>query len=150
MQPPAAARGSELEWQFDAQDLRPVQRWIDAAAAAGDNGVTIAPGKTINQVDTYLDTPDRRLERAGYSVRVRRRAKPPAEATMKSLANGAAGDGLVVRLELAEPLDGDDPTAVASAPGQVGERVRALVAAQGVVPLFDVQTRRRAFALAAD
>jgi CHAD domain-containing protein len=150
MQPPAAARGSELEWQFDAQDLRPVQRWIDAAAAAGDSGVTIAPGKTINQVDTYLDTPDRRLERAGYSVRVRRRAKPPAEATMKSLANGAGADGLVVRLELAEPLDGDDPAAVARAPGQVGERVRALVASQGVVPLFDVQTRRRAFALAAD
>jgi CHAD domain-containing protein len=151
MQPSAAVRGSELEWQFDAQDLRPVRRWVDAAAAAGDRGVTIAPGKTINQVDTYLDTPDRRLERAGYSVRIRKSRQSPVEATMKSLAsNGARSDGLLVRLELAEPLDGEEPAAVARAPGPVGQRVRALGASLDVVPLFDVQTRRRAFELAAD
>jgi CHAD domain-containing protein len=151
MQPPVAARGSEVEWQFDAQDLRPVRRWLDASAASGDRAVSIAPGTTINQVDTYLDTADRRLERAGYSVRVRRRPKLPAEATMKSLArNGAGADGLVVRLELAEQLDVDEPAAVVRAPGPVGERVRALVASRSVEPLFDVQTRRRPFALAAD
>jgi CHAD domain-containing protein len=151
MQPSAAVRDSELEWQFDAQDLRPVRRWVDAAAAAGDRGVTIAPGKTIDQVDTYLDTPDRRLERAGYSVRIRKSRQSPAEATMKSLAsNGARSDGLLVRLELAEPLDGEEPAAVARAPGPVGQRVRALGVSRNVVPLFDVQTRRRAFELAAD
>src|SRR5436190_13629960 len=150
MQPPAAVRDSELEWQFEAPDLRPIRRWIDAAATSGDGRVTIAPGTTINQVDTYLDTPDRRLERAGYSVRVRRRPKLPAEATMKSLArNGAGADGLVARLELAEELDVDEPAAVVNAPGPVGERLRALVASRGVVPLFDVQTRRRAFRLTA-
>jgi CHAD domain-containing protein len=148
MQPKVAVRDSELEWQFEAPDLRPIRRWIDAAATSGDRGVTIAPGTTINQVDTYLDTPDRRLERAGYSVRVRRRPKLRAEATMKSLArDGAGADGLVARLELAEELEVDDPAAVLRAPGPVGERVRALVASRGVVPLFDVQTRRRAFRL---
>jgi triphosphatase len=150
MQGTEAVRDTELEWQFDAPDLRPIRRWIDAAAAGGDSGVAIVPGKTVNQVDTYLDTPDRRLERAGYSVRVRRSRKGSAEATMKSLSsNGAAADGLVVRLELAEDLDADDPGAVVRAPGPVGERVRALGGSKGVVPLFDVQTRRRAFALTA-
>src|SRR6266545_393421 len=151
MEPPAAVRDSELEWQFDAQDLRPVRRWIDAAAAAGDDAVTIGPGKTVSQVDTYLDTPDRRLERAGYSVRVRRSRQLPAEATMKSLASDGGGMvGLRIRRELAEQVEGDDATAVARAPGPVGERVRALVASKKVAPLFDVQTRRRTFALATD
>ena len=128
-----------------------MSRWIEAAAGArGIGEVTIAAGHTVRQVDTYLDTKDRRLDRAGYTVRVRRLPRTAPEATLKSLApEGAAPEALRVRLELAEELNADEPTAVALAPGPVGERVRALVGPRKLVPLFDVQTRRRIFPLAA-
>jgi triphosphatase len=134
----------EIEWQFEAQDLRLVLRWIEGVDAAGAGPVTLTPGRTINHVDTYLDTEDRRLDRAGYSVRLRRARRPPYEATLKSL-DGAGPEGMRVRLELEEPVERNDPAAVAAAPGPVGERVRALVGGRKLVPLFDVQTRRRVF-----
>jgi CHAD domain-containing protein len=140
---------AEIEWQLDAQDLRVVARWLENAEAADGTGpVTIAPGRTRNHVDTYLDTEDRRLDRAGYSVRLRRARGAGGEATLKSLDAGDA-DGVRVRLELEEPLDADDPAAVADAPGEVGRRVRALVGGRKLVPLFDLQTRRRVFLLTA-
>jgi inorganic triphosphatase YgiF len=98
---------AEIEWQFEAQDLRLVLRWIESAAGGADP-VTIMAGRTTSHVDTYLDTADRRLDRAGYSVRLRRSRRPPCEATLKSL-DGAGPDALRVRLELAEPLERDDP-----------------------------------------
>src|SRR5580765_3218155 len=133
----------EIEWQLEAQDLRLVARWLESADT---NGVTVGHGPTVNQLDTYLDTEDRRLDRAGYSVRVRRPRGRPAEATFKSLAP-IGPDALRVRLELAEEVDGDDPNAITQAPGAVGRRVRALVGPRRLVPLFDVQTRRRVFPL---
>jgi CHAD domain-containing protein len=137
---------AEIEWQLEAQDLRLVLRWIESTAAEDADGVTISDGPTLNHVDTYLDTEDRRLDRAGYSMRVRRSRRLPPEATLKAL-NGAGEDALRIRRELAEELDEDEPTAVARAPGAVGERVRALVGSRKLVPLFDLQTRRRVFPL---
>jgi triphosphatase len=142
-----SATGSEIEWQLDAPDLRPVRRWIEDAADGTIQGVTISAAHTENHVDTYLDTADRRLDRAGYSVRLRRVRGRAAEATLKSL-DDAAVDGLRSRLELAEEIDVEEPTAIAGAPGAVGRRVRALIGSRKLVPLFDVQTRRRIFPLA--
>jgi inorganic triphosphatase YgiF len=141
--------GAEIEWQFDAPDLRPVVRWIGSAAASdGADRIKIAPGRSDNHIDTYLDTEDRRLDRAGYSVRLRRSRRPPAEATMKTL-DDARPDALRIRRELAEQLELDEPTAIAHAPGPVGERVRDLVGRRKLVPLFELHTRRRVFPLAA-
>jgi hypothetical protein len=139
---------AEIEWQFEAQDLRLVLRWIESAAGAGADPVTVAAGRTVNHVDTYLDTEDRRLDRAGYSVRLRRSRRPPDEATIKSL-DGAGPDALRVRVELVEPLERDDPATVRDAPGPVGKRVRALVGSRKPVPLFDLQTKRRLFPIEA-
>jgi CHAD domain-containing protein len=142
---------TEVEWHLDAQDLRPVLRWVEAADGDRVGGVTIAAGHTVRQVDTYLDTKDRRLDRAGYSVRVRRSRRARPEATLKSLvANGSAPAGPLMRLEVEEPVDGEEAAAVAAAAGPVGTRVRALVGTRKLVPLFDVETRRRVFPLAAD
>jgi triphosphatase len=139
---------SEVEWQLEAQDLRPILRWIESTSAAGPaEGVTITSGHTDNHVDTYLDTADRRLDRAGYSVRLRRSRRLPAVATLKSL-DGIGPGALRIRRELEEQVEADEPTTVASAPGPVGERVRALIGSRELVPLFDVQTRRRVFPLA--
>src|SRR5262249_51091959 len=142
------AVGSEIEWQLDAQDLSVVQRWIERTAATdGAGGVSITPRPTINHVDTYLDTVDRRLDRAGYSVRLRKARRRPVEATLKSL-NGGRPDALRIRLELDEEVESDEPSAVTSTHGPVGERVRALIGTRELVPLFDLQTRRRVFELA--
>ena len=138
---------AEIEWQLDAQDLSVVQRWIERAAGADAAGVSITPAKTINHVDTYLDTEDRRLDRAGYSVRLRKVPRHPVEATMKSL-DGSRPDALRIRRELSEEVESVEPTAVASTGGPVGARVRALVGSRKLVPLFDLQTRRRVFELA--
>jgi len=138
---------AEIEWQLDAQDLGVVLRWIESSAAATD-GISIAPPRTLDLVDTYLDTEDRRIERAGYAVRVRRERRLPPEATLKSL-DGASPDALRIRVELTEGLEVGEPAAVAGAPGPVGSRVRALVGPRRLVPLFDLHTRRRVFPLAA-
>jgi CHAD domain-containing protein len=137
---------AEIEWQLDAQDLGVVLRWIETSAAAAD-GVSIATGRTLNLVDTYLDTDDRRLERAGYAVRVRRERRRPPEATLKSL-DGSSSDGLRIRIELTEQLEAEAPAAVARAPGPVGRRIRSLAGPRGLEPLFDLHTRRRVFPLA--
>jgi CHAD domain-containing protein len=146
MQAPAATT-IETEWQLDAQDLRLVLRWLESFNGDGAVGVTIASGPTINQVDTYVDTEDRRLDRAGFTVRVRRSRRGPPEATLKSLTE-VQPDAPRVRLELAEHLETEDATELARAPGPVGRRVRALVGPRRLVPLFDLHTRRRVFPIA--
>ena len=138
--------GFEIEWQLEAQDLRLVLRWIEAATDAA-YGVTIGPGRTRTNLDTYVDTSDRRLDRAGYSVRLRQTPKLGAEATLKSL-EAAGPDALRVRLEVSQQLDVGDAAAIPNVAGPVGDRVRALVGSRKLVPLFDLQTRRRTFPLA--
>jgi triphosphatase len=148
---PPAATDSEVEWQLDAQDLRPVARWLEHAQHNGGvEGISIGRGGTTTHLDTYADTDDRRLDRAGYSVRVRRATRgPTAEATLKALGQFRA-DALRIRRELSEEIDVDEPEAIAQAAGPVAQRVRALIGPRKLLPLFTVQTRRRAYPLAAD
>jgi inorganic triphosphatase YgiF len=129
---------AELEWQFESQDLRVVEGWLH------DHAIQAAPND--DHVDTYLDTADRRLDRDGYSVRLRWRAGAPVVATLKSLG-GAREGGLTVRLELEEELGRAEPAELAQAPGVVGRRVRDLVGERELIPLFDVGTRRSVFPL---
>jgi triphosphatase len=143
MEPPVAA-DSEIEWQLDAQDLRPVARWLEHAQL---DGISISRGETTSHVDTYADTNDRRLDRAGYSVRVRR-SRGAAEATLKAVGQ-VRTDALRVRRELSEHVEVAGPAAIAHAAGPVGERVRALVGLRKLQPLFSVRTRRRAYPLSA-
>src|SRR3954464_15796754 len=143
---PSAPQDVEVEWQLDAQDLRPVARWIEAASANGAARVEIGPGRTVTNVDTYLDTRDRSLDRSGYSLRVRQVSRRAPVATVKSLErDGSDPGGPLVRLELEEAVGGVEPAPPARAPGRVGERIRALVGRRALAPLFEVQTRRRVF-----
>ena len=61
------ADAREIEWQFDALDLRPVLRWLDKpdawTAAHGVN--VVANGTGATQVDRYFETEDWRFRRAG-------------------------------------------------------------------------------------
>jgi len=131
----------EIEWQFDAPDLEPVESWLEEHPSA--SGLSVVPGATRELTDTYYDTEDWRFYRAGYALRVRREGKG-AEATMKSLmpAEGA----LRRRREISEPLKGN-VKAPKGARGPVGERVRRLAGDRDLRPLFEARTRRRSFAL---
>jgi triphosphatase len=141
----------ELEWQFDALDLRPVIRWLEERADA--EPLTIAPAGTINQVDVYLDTDDRRFHRAGYTLRLRsisRRAGAGGELTLKALGSTPPTDGMRMRREMSEQLERPDPALLGQADGPVGERVRAVAGKRRVEPLFEVRTRRRLFSIGLD
>jgi triphosphatase len=127
----------EIEWQFEAADLEPVESWL--VEHPSTSGLAVVPVAAKELADTYYDTEDWRLYRAGYALRVRRDGQS-AEATMKSLT--PAEGALRRRREISEPLEGEAPK---GARGPVGERLRGL--AGNLRPLFEVRTRRRTFAL---
>jgi triphosphatase len=137
---------TETEWQFDAIDVRPVERWL-SALPNGPGRPTVESGASSTIVDTYLDTEDWRLHRAGYSLRIRRK-EGRSEATLKSLAE--AKDGLRHRTEFTEPLAGRDVAALANASGPVGVRARLAAGTKPLAPLFEVRTRRHEYRLALD
>jgi len=144
----------EIEWQLDALDLRPVERWLAVAGQVGDiegsaapgpgpSAVTAVPRGAERLVDTYLDTADWRLARSGHVLRVRHRAGRD-EVTLKSIAKASAG--LRQRLEVTEPLPAEG-VGVLGTSGPVGWRLRALVGRRALVPVLEVRTRRRPYDL---
>ena len=60
----------EVEWQFDAPDLRSVEGWLSQYSSG--SGLVVAPDSTETITDTYYDTEDWRFYRAGYALRVRK------------------------------------------------------------------------------
>jgi inorganic triphosphatase YgiF len=75
---------TEIEWQFDTDELDPVESWL-GEHASGLTGLVVAPESLVRITDSYYDTDDWRLYRAGYALRVRE-TDGEVEATMKSLA----------------------------------------------------------------
>jgi CHAD domain-containing protein len=139
----------EVEWQLDALDLRPVERWLalrtgPAAVAESIPGLEIVPAATKRLVDVYVDTEDWRMGRAGYVLRVRRRAGR-SEMTLKDLS--AAAKGLRRRLEVTQPLPASGLPGLDRA-GGVGRRVEALAGTRPLNEVMEVRTRRRPFDLA--
>jgi triphosphatase len=131
----------EIEWQLEADELESVKSWLEEHPSA--SGLAVVRGVTKELTDTYYDTEDWRLYRAGYALRLRRDSEG-AEATMKALAS--AEEALRRRREISEPL-ADGITTPKGAPGPVGERVRRIAGSADLRPLFEVRTRRRTFAL---
>lgn len=139
----------EIEWQFDALDLRPVERWLAAlptlAIEAGGLGTVTALARTPRRlVDSYIDTDDWRIARAGFVARTRRRGRHD-EVTLKD-TRPATGDGLRQRLEVTEILPPSGLSAL-EPDGPVGRRLRAIVGVRRVHEVLQVRTRRRPFAL---
>src|SRR5437660_1184707 len=98
---------TEIEWQFDAVDLRPVARWLSERPAS--DGPVVEPNGTRDIADTYLDTEDWRLHRAGLSLRVRS-VDGRSEATLKSRT--APIGALRERIEITQPIDAPDPASL--------------------------------------
>ncbi len=139
----------EVEWQFETLDVRPVGRWLESGI--GEQGPSVTAGETREISDTYLDTDDWRIYRAGYALRIRCiKGKNKAEATMKLLASEEDTPGLKSRREFSEPLDSVEPEVLEDASGPVGERVQALCGPKALRPLFKVETRRSTYGLSLD
>lgn len=138
----------EVEWQFDALDVRPIGRWLEGGASG--EAPTVSVGEMREISDTYFDTEDWRIYRAGYALRVRRAGSKKPEATMKLLNSADGTADLRRRREISGPLDGAGAEALIGASGAVGERVRALVGSRSLRPIFEVSTRRSAYPLILD
>jgi triphosphatase len=138
----------EIEWQFDALDVRPVSRWLEGDSWGRDPAVAAGEAREIS--DGYFDTDDWRIYRAGFALRIRRAGEKKVEATMKRLASANGETGLRSRREISEPLDDADPETLSTATGAVGDRVRALTGPEALRPLFEVRTRRSAHPLMLD
>ena len=142
-------RHTEQEWQFAAQDLDTTRRWL----AAQPHEVTerrCAPQPTLTLQDTYYDSSDWMIFRAGFALRVRHAREADVdsgatgeggtEITLKSLHE--AQQGLATRVEMSERVEGGNIEEIMARANGIGDRIRELVGSRALNPLFHVRTRR--------
>jgi CHAD domain-containing protein len=134
--------GREVEWQLACTDLSSVRHWLSDHGTI--DGLILEPRSTQQIFDTYLDTDDWRIHRAGFALRVRSGAGT-TEATLKSLHS--ASTEVADRRELTETLNSSDNEAIRASIGPVGTRVCAVSGARTLLPLFELRTSRQRFAI---
>src|SRR3984893_13764776 len=115
---PGQKNGREVEWQLACTDLGSVRRWLAEHGTIG--GLVLEPRSTLQLFDTYLDTDDWRIHRAGFALRIRSESGK-SEATLKSLhsSNAEVAD----RRELSETLEDSASESIRRSFGPVGRRV---------------------------
>lgn len=131
-----------MEWQLACTDLGSVRRWL--ADHGTIDGLVLEPRSTVRISDTYLDTDDWRIHRAGFALRIRSGSGKP-EATLKSLHS--ASEDVADRRELSETLENSQSESIRQLTGPVGTRVHAVSGARALRPLFEVHTSRQRFAI---
>ncbi len=132
--------GREVEWQMACSDLGAVHRWLTEHTVV--DGLLVEPHSPLEILDTYLDTEDWRLHRAGFALRLRS-ASGSSEATLKALRSASAK--VADRREVTEPLEGGEADWPRESEGPVGVRVRAVTGTHALRPLFEVRTFRQRF-----
>jgi triphosphatase len=139
---PGQKDGREVEWQLASADLGSVRRWL--ADHGTIDGLVLEPRSTLQIFDTYLDTDDWRIHRAGFALRIRCESGK-SEATLKSLHS--AGTEVADRREVSESLENTDSESIRQLMGPVGTRVHAVSGVHALLPLFEVRTSRQRFAI---
>jgi len=142
----AARRPSALRWQFELDDFAHSQRWLESPDHS-PTGIAVGPEEARRLHEVFLDTTDHRLEATGYTLRIRLLGDA-AEAALVSARADAAGTG--EHDELCERLPDTAFAAPASAPGPVGQRLRALCDQRPLAVLYEKRTHRRRYVLEAD
>jgi len=136
---------TELEWQFAAQDLTSARDWL-AAQPQVTSERRFSARPTQNLQDTYYDSSDWMIFRAGFALRVRRATEDDGdeaghtEITLKSLAESQ--DGLARRTEITESVGSTNLDEVLARGEGIGSRIRELVGERALAPLFHARTRR--------
>jgi CHAD domain-containing protein len=131
-----------VEWQLASTDLASVRRWLDDHGTI--EGLVLEPRPTLKIFDTYFDTDDWRIHRAGFALRIRSE-DGKSEATLKSLRSNSAE--MADRRELSETLESTESESIARSAGPVGTRVHAVSGAHPLQPLFEVHTSRQLYAV---
>jgi len=131
-----------VEWQLACTDLGSVRRWL--ADHGTIDGLVLEPQPTQQIFDTYLDTDDWRIHRAGFALRIRSGSGKP-QATLKSLHSASAE--VADRLEVSETLVNSKSESIGHSIGPVGARVQAVSGARALLPLFELRTSRQRFAI---
>jgi triphosphatase len=139
---PGQKDGREVEWQLACTDLGSVRRWL--ADHLTIDGLVLEPRSTLQIFDTYLDTDDWRIHRAGFALRIRSESGK-SEATLKSLHSASAE--VADRRELSETLENSESDSIRQSIGPVGTRVHAVSGAHALLPLFEVRTSRQRFSI---
>ena len=138
----------EIEWQFDAPDLDAIEAWLRAVPETSGWRVEPRPARVLT--DTYLDSADRHMHRAGYTLRIRRHGSR-AEATIKGHDGGPDADGLRSRREVTQPLGpAEGPTYdawICGIPGVLAAEVTAQLGSASLVELLTLRTERRVYDL---
>jgi CHAD domain-containing protein len=134
--------GREVEWQLASDDLGSVRRWL--ADHGKIDGLIVEPRSTLQIHDTYLDTEDWRIHRAGFALRIRSESGK-SHATLKSLHSASAT--VADRRELSQALGNPHSDSIRKSPGPVGTRVLAVSGTHALVPLFEVRTSRQRFSI---
>jgi CHAD domain-containing protein len=142
-------RHTEQEWQFAAQDLGSARHWL-AMQPQEASERHCASRPTLTMQDTYYDSADWMIFRAGFALRVRRAHATDAagheadssgtEITLKSLQRPQ--DGLARRTEVSEQVGNADLAEVLERDNGIGGRIRELVGSRPLTPLFHAHTRR--------
>ena len=142
-------RHTEQEWQFAARELEPARIWL-ATQSQETSERRCARRPTLAVQDTYYDSKDWMIFRAGFALRVRRAHEADdsglpmgdegTEITLKSLHNGH--DGLARRTELSEHVGQADLEQVLARDDGIGGRIRELIGARSLTALFHARTRR--------
>jgi CHAD domain-containing protein len=132
--------GREVEWQLASTDLASVRRWLDDHGTI--EGLVLEPCSSLKIFDTYFDTDDWRIHRAGFALRIRSE-NGKSEATLKSLRSNSAE--MADRRELSEMLESTESESIARSRGPVGTRVHAVSGAHPLQPLFEARTSRQRY-----
>ncbi len=140
----------EIEWQFDALDLRPAERWLATLTSTPRSFPTVGPlsaqlRPTSLHEDAYFDTEDWRIARSGYVLRLRR-TQNRQEVTLKARSAPVASSEPKRRRELSQPLT-TAPSRWLAEGGEVASRVAALVGRRPIHQVLEIRTRRRPFVL---
>jgi CHAD domain-containing protein len=134
---------TEQEWQFSAPGLDAARAWL----AAQPHEITarrLSIKPTLELTDTYYDSSDWMIFRAGFALRIRSEREGTdgelTEVTLKSLS--APHNGLARRTEFSQRIEGADMNAVIATTNGIGERIRELIGERPLTPLFRANTRR--------
>jgi CHAD domain-containing protein len=136
----------EVELKYVIADPEAVRDWLDRLSLPGLSG---GAWRVRIDRDTYIDTADGELARAGYGARIRRRGGASTLA-LKSVAAGEGVDGggangtsaPMRREEIEGPANSQlDPTAWPESAAR--ELLVDLVGTTELVPLFEIRQRRQ-------
>ena len=136
-------KNTEQEWQFSAPGLDAARAWLAAQPhEITDRRLAIRP--TLELTDTYYDSPDWMIFRAGFALRMRSERTgsdvEQTEVTLKSFS--APHNGLARRTEFSQRIEGADMNAVVATTSGIGERIRELIGERPLTALFKANTRR--------